>query len=51
VPRLATEHAAAVLDDILSRQGMSREDIGTWILHAGGRKVIEALQESKHEHK
>jgi alkylresorcinol/alkylpyrone synthase len=46
VPRLAAEHAAVVLDDVLSRQGMSRENIDTWILHAGGRKVIEALQES-----
>jgi len=46
VPRLAARHAAVVLDDVLNRQGMSREDIGTWIWHAGGRKVIEALQES-----
>jgi polyketide synthase Type III len=46
VPRLAARHAAAVLDDVLKRQGMVRNDIGTWILHAGGRKVIEALRES-----
>ena len=45
VPRLAAEHAARVLDDVLNRQGMSREDIATWIWHAGGRKVMEALQE------
>ena len=46
VPRLAAGHASAVLDDVLNRQGMSRDDIDTWIWHAGGRKVIEALQES-----
>ena len=46
VPRLAARHAAAVLDDVLSRQGMSRADIDTWIWHAGGRKVIEALRET-----
>ena len=46
VPRLAAQHAAAVLDDVLSRQGLSRNDIDTWIWHGGGRKVIEALQES-----
>jgi polyketide synthase Type III len=46
VPRLAAAHAAAVLDGVLSGQGMSRDDIDAWIWHAGGRKVIEALQES-----
>ncbi len=46
VPRLAAGHAAAVLDDLLGRRGMSRDDIATWIWHAGGRKVMEALRES-----
>jgi polyketide synthase Type III len=45
VPRLAARHAAMVLGDVLGRRGMSREDVDTWIWHAGGRKVIEALQE------
>jgi alkylresorcinol/alkylpyrone synthase len=45
VPQLAAQHAAAVLDDVLNRQGMSHDDIDTWIWHAGGRKVLEALQE------
>ncbi len=46
VPRLAAQHAAIVLDDVLGGQGMSNRDIATWIWHAGGRKVIEALRES-----
>jgi alkylresorcinol/alkylpyrone synthase len=46
VPQFAAAYAAAVLDDVLNRQGMVREDIDAWILHAGGRKVLEALQES-----
>ncbi len=46
VPRLAAGHASVVLHDVLNRQGMSRDDIDTWIWHAGGRKVIEALQEN-----
>ena len=45
VPRLAAQHAALVLDDVLGRQGKARSDIDAWIWHAGGRKVIEALQE------
>jgi alkylresorcinol/alkylpyrone synthase len=45
VPRLAAQHAEIVLDEVLSSAGMSRGDICTWIWHAGGRKVLEALQE------
>jgi alkylresorcinol/alkylpyrone synthase len=45
VPRLAAHHAAVVLDDVLSGQGITRGAIDAWILHAGGRKVIEALRE------
>jgi len=44
VPRLAAQHASAVLEDVLGRNGMMHEDIGTWIWHAGGRKVLEALR-------
>ena len=46
VPRLAARHAALVLDGVLGPRELSREDIDTWIMHAGGRKVIEALQAS-----
>jgi alkylresorcinol/alkylpyrone synthase len=46
VPRLAALHAAVVLDDVLNRQGLSHDDIDIWIWHAGGRKVLEALQEN-----
>jgi len=45
VPGLAAQHAEIVLDDVLSSAGMSRSEIGTWIWHAGGRKVLAALQE------
>lgn len=44
VPRLAAQHAKAVLDDVLNRNGMIREDVAVWILHPGGRKVLEALR-------
>jgi predicted naringenin-chalcone synthase len=45
VPRLAAEHAEQVLVTALARAGLRREDIGGWILHAGGRDVILALGE------
>ena len=46
VPSLAAHHAAIVLETVLHNAGMSRSDITTWIWHAGGRKVLEALQET-----
>ncbi|MEO7727231.1 MAG: 3-oxoacyl-[acyl-carrier-protein] synthase III C-terminal domain-containing protein [Burkholderiales bacterium] len=45
VPQLAGEHAAMVVADVLRRNGLARGDINAWIMHAGGRKVIEALQQ------
>jgi alkylresorcinol/alkylpyrone synthase len=44
VPELAAEAAERVLDDVLREAGLTRESIGTWIWHAGGRKVLEALE-------
>jgi alkylresorcinol/alkylpyrone synthase len=44
VPALAAEHAERVLDRVLADHALSRESIATWIWHAGGRKVLEALQ-------
>jgi alkylresorcinol/alkylpyrone synthase len=44
VPQLAAEHAEAVLDGALARAGLTRTSIATWLWHAGGRTVLEALQ-------
>jgi alkylresorcinol/alkylpyrone synthase len=46
VPKLAGQHARRVLDDVLEREKLPRAAIGAWILHAGGRKVLEELQRS-----
>jgi polyketide synthase Type III len=45
VPALAAEHARLVLDAELSREGLTNGDIVTWIMHAGGRDVLQALRE------
>ncbi len=44
VPALASVHAAQVLETVLQRSGLDTEDIGEWILHAGGRDVLRALE-------
>lgn len=46
VPQLAAEYAERVLDDTLSRRGVPRVAIGTWIWHAGGKRVLEAIQDA-----
>jgi alkylresorcinol/alkylpyrone synthase len=46
VPALAAQHAEIVLENVLSSEGMKRGEIGTWILHAGGRKVLAALRKT-----
>ena len=44
VPQYAAEQAESVLRIGLARQGLSREEISGWILHAGGREVLAALR-------
>jgi alkylresorcinol/alkylpyrone synthase len=44
VPRLAADHARRVLDTVLQAEDVPRERIAAWVMHAGGRKVLEELQ-------
>ena len=44
VPTLAARHAQSVLETVLGRAGLSPADISTWIMHAGGRDVLLALE-------
>lgn len=44
VPALAADYAQRVLGTVLDRAGLSPGDIGTWIMHAGGRDVLQALE-------
>lgn len=45
VPQLAARSAELVLGDVLEKTGVSRNQITTWIWHAGGRDVLTALQQ------
>jgi len=45
VPRLAAEYCERVLGAVLQRAGLDRSQIAAWIMHAGGRDVLRALQE------
>jgi alkylresorcinol/alkylpyrone synthase len=42
VPVLIREHLGHDVDSFLSDHGHKRSDIGSWVLHTGGPKVLEA---------
>ena len=42
VPEVVHEHLASDVDAFLEEQGLSRSEIGSWILHTGGPRVLEA---------
>ncbi|WP_018608180.1 type III polyketide synthase [Uliginosibacterium gangwonense] len=44
VPELAAEYAKRVLGTVLERAVLTPSDVKTWILHAGGRDVLLALE-------
>jgi alkylresorcinol/alkylpyrone synthase len=45
VPAIAARHAGDILERALLSAGVERERISGWIMHAGGRDVLLALQE------
>lgn len=46
VPQIAAGHAARLLATTLARAGVDRERVAGWVLHAGGRDVLNALRET-----
>jgi alkylresorcinol/alkylpyrone synthase len=48
VPALAALYAERVLDAALPARGIARDDIAGWMWHAGGKRVLEAVQSALH---
>jgi alkylresorcinol/alkylpyrone synthase len=44
IPAFARERLAEALDTILNDQPVARSDIGRFVCHPGGRKVVEAIE-------
>jgi alkylresorcinol/alkylpyrone synthase len=42
LPALIVEHLGHDVDEFLADHGLARKDIGRWILHTGGPKILEA---------
>lgn len=45
VPAIAARHAAMVLDQVLARAGVRRSQVTGWVMHPGGRDVLQAMSE------
>jgi alkylresorcinol/alkylpyrone synthase len=46
VPQVIREHLRDDTDAFLGEFGLTRADIGCWVLHTGGPRVLEATQEA-----
>ena len=46
VPKVVREHLREDVDAFLGEHGLDRDAIGSWIIHTGGPKVLEAVQEA-----
>jgi len=46
VPEMVRLHLAKDVDQFLADHGLTRDDIGTWIMHTGGPKVLQATEKA-----
>jgi alkylresorcinol/alkylpyrone synthase len=46
VPKVVRENLGRDVDQFLAAQNLTRSDIGSWIMHTGGPKVLEASAEA-----
>ena len=46
VPNLVRKNLAHDVDDFLAERGLTRADIGSWALHTGGPKILEATADA-----
>jgi alkylresorcinol/alkylpyrone synthase len=44
LPALAEGAAAGLVEDFLAQQGLTTADVDHWLMHPGGRGIVEALQ-------
>jgi alkylresorcinol/alkylpyrone synthase len=46
VPKVIQENLGGDVDAFLAAQGLKRADIGSWIMHTGGPKILEATADA-----
>ncbi|HVM92982.1 MAG TPA: 3-oxoacyl-[acyl-carrier-protein] synthase III C-terminal domain-containing protein [Terriglobales bacterium] len=50
VPNLVRKNLGRNVDDFLASRGLVRGDIGSWVLHTGGPKILEATADALELH-
>ncbi|MGA7327289.1 MAG: 3-oxoacyl-[acyl-carrier-protein] synthase III C-terminal domain-containing protein, partial [Rhodomicrobium sp.] len=46
LPELIKNNLAGDVDSFLAKHKLTRRDIGTWVIHTGGPKVLNAIQDT-----
>jgi alkylresorcinol/alkylpyrone synthase len=46
VPSVVLKNLGKNVDEFLATRGLTRDDVGSWIMHTGGPKVLEATAEA-----
>lgn len=46
LPEVIRRNLARDVDGFLARHGLRRSDVGNWVIHTGGPKVLEAIQDT-----
>jgi alkylresorcinol/alkylpyrone synthase len=46
VPDVVRQHLGEDTDALLAEHGFARSDVGSWVLHTGGPKVLEATEDA-----
>lgn len=46
VPAVVRDNLGRDVDEFLAQQGLTRADIGSWVMHTGGPKVLEATADA-----
>lgn len=45
VPDALSAHVAPVIDDLLARHGLAREDVDGWVVHPGGPRILDVVRD------
>lgn len=46
LPQLLRAHLAGDVKDLLAAHGLEPDDVGTWVVHAGGPKIVDAVRDA-----
>ncbi|WP_344246295.1 type III polyketide synthase [Isoptericola hypogeus] len=46
LPGLLRAHLAGDVKDLLAGHGLEPDDVGTWVVHAGGPKIVDAVRDA-----